>query len=525
MDRQTLIEGLSEQVNSQLTTYLKEQTLSECVSLRSIDKLALEVTRAMNQAVFETWARLVEELAVRWGRVCPECNKPRKCRWRKGDPMKVGLLLGTLRLGKPYLSCNTPGCSAPGLSVVRLLTGLSSGDSSPVFKLEAARQAADDSYGKARRGLQDSPLGREVERTKVRRLALEVEEAAMQFAESHRQDAWQQLQQEGRHEGVDLLVLEGDGGKVRVGELRPLEPGESGYGKTTPVRELARRRRETTFREVITLDVRRLGEVEPTALDVMVPVRAPEGERSRRMLTLAGRKGLGDNTEMYGLGDMGSGLASAFEDAFFAHSALWAADRKHTWDYIYDAASVLEGLDTDQWAEHMRQAVLDRDEGRRDALIEQAKAHRVTSLPDKYERCPVHALHTYLHNNWKHMRFKEMAQRGLPTVSARAEAQVRDRTKARFSVAGAWKVENIEGKATLRAIIDEGSHGQFVQWYWKQQGHAFLHDLRLRVDKAVEEKRLTAEAEALLLDPSVTVADMLGRSDSEQEPQHIKLAA
>jgi hypothetical protein len=218
-------------------------------------------------------------------------------------------------------------------------------------------------------------------------------------------------------------------------------------------------------------------------------------------------------------------LASAFEEAFFAYDAFWAADRKHTWDYVYDAASILEGLDTSQWAEHMRQAVLDRDERRRDALLEQAKSHRVASLPENYERCPLHALRTYLHNNWKHMRFREMEQRDLPTVSARAEAQVRDRTKDRFSVAGAWNVENIEGKATLRSIIDEGSYNRFVQWYCSQQEQAFFRDLKLRLDRAVEENRVTAAAAALLLDLSLTVGDILHRPEFKQKPQQAGFAA
>lgn len=525
MVRKALIANLTEQVSGQVRAYLEEQTPSQCASLHSIDELALEVTKAVYRAVFETWAGLVDELAVQWCRTCPECGKNRKCRWRKEEPMKVGLVMGTLCLGKPYLSCGTPGCRAPGLSVVRLLTGLSSGDTTSVLKLEAARQAAQVSYGKAQRALGDYPFGRELERTKLRRLALEVEDAAMEFTQWRRQQACDQLEQEGRREGVDLLILEGDGGKVRVGELHPLEPGQPGYGETTPVRGLPKRGRETTFREVITLDVRELGEVEASALDVMVPVLSAEGERSRRMLALAGRKGLGDNTEVYGLGDMGSGLASAFEEAFFAYDAFWAADRKHTWDYVYNAASILEGLDTGQWAEHMRQAVLDRDERRRDALLEQAKKHRVASLAEKYERCPLHALRTYLNNNWEHIRFREMEQRDLPTVSARAEAQVRDRTKDRFSVAGAWNVENIEGKATLRSIIDEGSYNRFVQWYCSQQEQAFSRNLKLRLDKAVEENRLTAAAAALLLDPSLTVGDILRQPEFEQQPQQAGFAA
>ncbi len=66
--------------------------------------------------------QLVNELAVQWCRPCPECGKPRKCRWRKQEPMNVGLLMGTLRLGKPYLSCGTPGC--PGVALILVISPL-----------------------------------------------------------------------------------------------------------------------------------------------------------------------------------------------------------------------------------------------------------------------------------------------------------------------------------------------------------------------------------------------------------------
>lgn len=510
-DRDCLLQDLAGLVASQVDAYLMRQSPSQCVSMQFVDRLTLEIGRAVSDSVAAVWASRIEELAVRWGRTCPECRRPRKCLRRKVVSMKLGLLHGDLSLGKPYLVCGTPGCAGRGLSVVRLLTGLSSGDSSAMLKIEAARQSAANSYGKAQRALSEHPLGRHLERTKLRRLTLEVEKDAMVFAEQWRVEASRRLEREGTQKGVALLVMEGDGGKVRVGDLRPPRADEPGYGKVTPVRELPRRRRETTYREVITLDVRQPGEVDATALDVLVPVTAPVGERPRRMLALAGRKGLGDNTEVYGLGDMGSGLAPAFEEAFEGYQAAWHADKKHTWDYVAGAAAVLQDLDRELWAKKMRTAVLDRNESQRDELLEQAEQHRMSVLPDGCDGCPVHALRTYLRNNWKYMHFVEMEDRGLPTVSARAEAQVRDRTKARFSVAGAWNVENIEGKATLRALIDEGSFGEFLRWYLAKQDEASAADLRSRLDAAIADNRLTTKAALELLDPSLSLGALLSR--------------
>jgi hypothetical protein len=85
-----------------------------------------------------------------------------------------------------------------------------------------------------------------------------------------------------------------------------------------------------------------------------------------------------------------------------------------------------------------------------------------TSAKDKdlvkdMERCPVDALRTNISNNWNRMNAAQFKAMDVDVVSARAEAQLRERTKKRFSVPGAWRQENLAGKATLRAIIDEGN--------------------------------------------------------------------
>jgi hypothetical protein len=96
------------------------------------------------------------------------------------------------------------------------------------------------------------------------------------------------------------------------------------------------------------------------------------------------------------------------------------------------------------------------------ALLGQAHEHRIGTLPEQLQdKCPLHALEHYVVNNWHRMHAARLQEMGVDLVSARAEAQVRDRTTHRFSVPGAWRQKNIEGTATLRAIIAEGSWQHF----------------------------------------------------------------
>ena len=54
-----------------------------------------------------------------------------------------------------------------------------------------------------------------------------------------------------------------DGGSVRTGKLVACEPGDEGYGKTTPKTDKPPRKRVTKKREIITLDMREPGKLDP----------------------------------------------------------------------------------------------------------------------------------------------------------------------------------------------------------------------------------------------------------------------
>ena len=190
---------------------------------------------------------------------------------------------------------------------------------------------------------------------------------------------------------------------------------------------------------------------------------------------------------------MGSELAAAFGEAFVGYPHHWSADWTHTRDYVDQARAVLRLKDPEAWAEQMRDAIWDRDERRRDKLLEEARRFRQKKLPSGFEKCPVKALRTYLLNNWAHMEFARLKREGLPFVSARAESQVRDLTKDRFCVPGAWREELLEQKAVLRTIIAEGRWEVFRRDQILKSKSNFERALNERLERAQREGRLTVE--------------------------------
>ncbi len=488
-----LLDEILDFVNEKTRTYLAELPLCEMASLTESQALGTAAAEAAGRAVFAAWSEVLVVAAKELGLDCPCCGRHRKCKTRPKAPLRITVLGMDIEVPKLYLECGH--CHAPGVSITVLLTGLSSGEASLQLKLNAAHFAAKHSYGEAQQDMA-AHYGQDIERTKLRRMALDVEKRAVDYAEAKRADALQKISGETRTTGVATLMLEADGGMIRTGELIDLDPEDPGYGEETK-RGTPRRKRPTQYRELITMDAREPGETEPTTLDVLVPVGAPQGERSRRLLALAGRKGLGDNTSVKGLGDLGSGLPAAFDEAFISYQADFCADWKHICDYVGAARKVLWGLDAETWAQQMKDAIWGREPDTKDKLLAKAHKHRLKDLPtDLDNKCPVRALSHYVKHNWHRMHSAQRKAEGLPFVSARAEAQVRDRSKKRFNVAGAWKLDNLEPKATLRAIIHEGDWEHFKRSELASEQSCFAQALQTRLQQAMTEGRLDPDAMA-----------------------------
>jgi hypothetical protein len=516
-----LFAWFTRKVKAVVLSLMRKSSNEDVFSLDWVERQGLSLRQTLVLGVEQAWnARMLE--LVEGGRACPRCGHERKVKRREGEPMVLEVLGGELKLAKVYLECDD--CDAPGLSVTRLLTGLSSGDASGRVELMAGYCAAQGSYSTASRDLLVHH-GLEVERTKVRRMALEVEAEAVTFAEAERKRELVRLGEEGNHAGAELLMFQGDGGIVRTGVLKPCEPGDPGFGKTTPKREKPRRKREIDYHEIITLDVRQPGTVEAQALDVVVPAVAPEGERARRILALAGRAGLGDDTVMRGLGDMGSKLPESFDEAFVEHDSKYSADWTHVKSYVHKASQALTVMDEagrEAWRKKMLDAIWKRNRRRYRDLLRQAKQHcphcrdSLDDPPSGFEKCPVLAMETYCKNNWNRFWAREYKEAGLDFVSARAEAQVRERTKKRYDIPGAWRTENLEPKAVLRSIIADGRWDTFAVAYLQGRKAAASASRLARLQQAVEEGRLSK---------AQVGAWLPGRRKQEERPMEAARAA
>lgn len=520
MQPDELITNLQAHIRVEVEAYLSQRPLVEVASLDEMEGLSRKLFAALVVVFFDVWSVVLESVAKEIALACPCCGGRRKCKRRRGALMELKILGLEIAVPKLYLECAH--CAALGFSVTKVLTGLSSGDASVELKLMAAYSGAKDSYGKAAAD-HKAHHRQELERTAVRRMALEVEGSAMEFAAEQRAAALKKVSGEAKTIGVARLMVQGDGGSVRTGKLVPCEPGDEGHGKTTAKTGKPQRKRVTQKREVITLDVREPGQMEPKGLDVVVPCEATEGQRARRMLAAAARSGLGDNTQVLGLGDLGSSLPESFDEAFVGYDSLYSGDWTHVRKYVEGATAVLENCETvtdnedcdsesevfssDCWQKQMLDAIWNRDEQSRDRLLHHAYEHRTEKLPEPLERCPIHALDSYVCKNWNRMNAAQFKQMDVDFVSARAEAQVRERTKKRFGVPGAWRQENLECKATLRAIIDEGSWERFRQWCRNRAMNLFQLLLVERLEQAMSECRMSADQ----------VAKALGHDHAHQE--------
>lgn len=402
-----LIRELEGLVKEKTRAVMEKASLGEVASLDWLQGLLLVVVKAVFRGIVGAWKEVLFEMAREMLRACPGCGWNRKWSWRRSRTVKLSVVGLDFELDSPLVDCCH--CDSPAVNVVKLLTGLRSGDASTELKLLAGYEGALETYGRASHDLRVHH-GQEVERTKVRRLGLDVETEAMAFREEQRRSA---DQAELPAAGADCLLIEADGGSVRTGVLVPCEEGDEGYGQTTPSRGIARRKKLIQKREILTMDVRAPGEAAPRALEALVPVLSGKGERGRRMRTMAARAGRGAQTDMRGLGDMGSGLGRAFDDTF-GKPHFWSGDWKHVTDYFDAAATVLVDFDAKKWKEEMVDYTWNRHKSVVDHLLVEAFRHRQQPLPEDLEKCPVNSLHTYLNNNWDSLRSKQMREEGLP---------------------------------------------------------------------------------------------------------------
>jgi len=307
--------------------------------------------------------------------------------------------------------------------------------------------------------------GQAVERTKAERVTYHVGSEAILYLTERRASAREKLRA-GEHDAVEQLLFTADGGAVPVGKLeRPKTAKARAKAKKTEVRKHPKGKRTIIGREARFICAHGAEPDAPRVVDCHIAPYEQTSFTGERMLTVAAEAGLGDNTAVHGVFDMGKWIHTQFEEQFDAYERTACADIMHVAEYLCDACRVLVGPD-----KAFPSAMGHKHEmlhGNFDDVLDELRRHECDEHCEKTPggKCLVRVAETCLDNNQHYMRdYEQLVARGLPIGSGEAESGIRHVIKKRMSVAGAWEENNAPLMLGLITIQASGWWDDFWRW-------------------------------------------------------------
>ncbi len=172
--------------------------------------------------------------------------------------------------------------------------------------------------------------------------------------------------------------------------------------------------------------------------------------------------GLGDDTQVHGLGDGAPWILSTFVDQFGLGAdshATYTIDFHHVSDYLAAAAPVVAPQSHKDWLHRQQVELLENRVGQvLRTLNEKAEP------PDQKE-APVRSAYGYIRERQRHMDYAGARAAGLPIGSGEVESGHRHVLQKRLKIAGAWWLKpHAEAMLQLRTL--RANHN----WdkYWEQ---------------------------------------------------------
>jgi hypothetical protein len=153
------------------------------------------------------------------------------------------------------------------------------------------------------------------------------------------------------------------------------------------------------------------------------------------MLAAAAEAGLGDQTKIYGVFDIGTWIHSQFEDQFHPYQHTACADICHATEYLSQAGRELCGPDQGgAFGMAGKRRLLDGDVA---GVLADLQGHRCngTCITDERGGCVVRAAARYLQNHRQYLNYPPLLEQGLPVGSGEAESGIRHLIKKRLDVA------------------------------------------------------------------------------------------
>jgi len=450
-------------------------------SLLDMEQAAADIVADLGHRMLQTYVDVRLKQAKATPRMC-SCGKPME--WLAGSVWLRGTRFGDVKVTDAYAYCRICHLSA------RPLHGWL-GTGAERWSLDVEEKlvdlASDESCQRAVDKLKRHHPAVEVGRSTALTMLHRHGERAREFVADKLAGALTCAAQEGRYVGVAELEVEYDGGMIPVATLEPIKTPEGQEPELTPVRKLAKRRKNCRWEEAKLGLVQVPGEVEGRLYTVRPTAELDEAFQD--LLALACMKGWSEQTEVRGLADGARHIRPRMEDAFHACHFRFILDRPHAKEHLGTAGeelSKLGGVPKDEWTD----AALDRLEAGAafEVVAELRLAMERTTSKAARETLRLEA--DYIERNQDAVAYAAYRERGWSTASSEVESGHRSVVQVRLKLPGTWwhpdRVKNI---LALRMIKANG----WWDDYWTLQRHRWReHALELR--SALPRTRLMAAA-------------------------------
>ena len=467
MTRCDLVANLIDSAKENLSVYFAALAPERGMRLDGIEAEMGALLKELGQRLWTMVLGGLAQRAEQEARTCATCQK--RCS-AQADPVSVIVKGQTVSVPVVYYYCRR--CRR-GQAPLRQWLGIHDGSAAGGFARALVSLCLLRSFGEGAQQMQEQH-GQEVDRSRAERVTYQVGKEAQRYLLERRVKELSRVKEAiGRVPGVDLLELFADGGGVPVGTL--VRPPREQATQFTEKRKLPKGKREQTKREVRLVSVHRHKVRTERVVDLHIAPHDQPEVSGERMYTAALCAGLGDDTRVHGVFDMGTWIRTQFQEQFpeAQHSAC--CDIYHVDEYLGAAAEALFPRDEElrkNWFSSMHQWLKDSQS---EQVAQQLVAHQCRPGCPKDDQGDCRALVAlrYLLRFGPFMDYARFLADELSIGSGEAEGGIRHLVRRRLDVPGAWKEEHVGQMCALLSIKTSGWWDAFWRWYDEQDQARF----------------------------------------------------
>jgi len=424
--------------------------------LNGVERLVDDILDRVRMGLWNTTVAFWQDLAERQAARCPDCDHACERSLAMTSVVVAGL---TLSVPTVHYYCRT--CKRGRTPVAQWL-GLHRGLVSGEFERQVVSLSTRVSFHETAKQMLRQHQQR-VNAGKVERITYAVARDAEAFVDIQHAQAMRNLDRKPARKGVLLLLVTTDGGGAPVGVLTRPKPIDA--KRFTPVRKLPVGKRQQTHREMRAIVVHGPEERgDQRCVDVHLSVAGHPEVSGKRMLAVAAMAGLGCDTHVHGVFDMGNWIRPQFLASFGTYTHTICADQQHVRKYLKAAASTMFD------AEPERQRWLDEQE----AQMKGGRWRSILNALGSGEQDEVIAARRYISNHHEDMNnYGQLHARGLPVASGEAEGAVRHMIRKRENIGGVWVEKHLPGIGALTSIWETGRWDEFFRWREERDLEAF----------------------------------------------------